>query len=90
MVPGGARDVERRRSEAGVDVDQQGQVADIGDAAHVSGYVVEGGNSEIRQAERSGGNAAARQVDGPESRLLGEKGMVGVDGARDLQRRFFE
>ncbi len=64
----GARDVEGRSAEAGVDVDQQRQVADVGDAAHVGQHVVEVGDAEVGQAERAGGDAAAGQVDRLESR----------------------
>ena len=64
----GARDVEGARAEAGVDVDQQRQVADVGDAADVGEHVVEGADAEVGQAERAGGDAAAGEVDRAGSR----------------------
>ena len=81
-----ARDVEGAGAEAGVDVDQQRQVAHVGDAAHVGQHVVEVGDAEVRQAERAGGDAAAGEVDGLIAGLLGEERVVGVDRADDLQR----
>ena len=84
-----AGDVEGRRTEAGVDVDQQRHVAHVGDAAHVGQHVVHGVDAQVRQAQRAGGDAAARQVDGAVAGALGQQRMVGVDGADDLQRAFF-
>jgi len=84
----GARDVERTRAEAGIDVDHQRQVADIGDAAHVHQHVFQGVDAQVRQAQRAGGNTATRQVDGAEAGALGQQGVVGVDRADHLQRRF--
>ncbi|KAG0733685.1 hypothetical protein G6F23_013107 [Rhizopus arrhizus] len=84
----GARDVERARAEAGVDVDHQRQVADIGDATHVHQHVFQGVDAQVRQAQRAGGNAATGQVDGAEAGALGQQGVVGVDRADHLQRRF--
>ena len=78
-----------RRAEAGVDVDQQRQVAHVGDAAHVGQHVVEVGDAEIGQAQRTGRDAAAGQIDGAIAGALGQQRMVGVDGADHLQRRFF-
>ncbi len=43
----GARDIERGRAEAGIDVDQQRQIAYVGDAAHVGQHIVEIGDAEI-------------------------------------------
>ena len=84
-----AGDVEGRRTEAGVDVDQQRHVAHVGDAAHVGQHVVHGVDAQVRQAQRAGGDAAARQVDGAVAGAPGQQRMVGVDGADDLQRAFF-
>jgi hypothetical protein len=47
----GARDVEGRGAEAGVDIDQQRQVADVGDAAHIGQHIVQIGDAQVRQAE---------------------------------------
>src|SRR5690606_30557840 len=83
---GRARHVEGRGPEAGVDIDQQGQVAYVGDAPHVDEDVLEPGAAEVGQAERAGGDAADREVDRPVAGMAGEKRMVGVDRARDLER----
>ena len=80
----GARDVERARAEAGVDVHHQRQVAHVGDAPHVSEHIVEIVNAEVRQAKRARCDAAARQVNRSEARTLGEQGVVRVDGANHL------
>ena len=85
----GARDVEGRGAKAGIDIDEQWQVTDIGNAAHIGGNVVKRRNPEVGQAQRPGSDAAARQIDGAESGALGEQGMVRIDGAGDLQWRFF-
>ena len=84
----GARDVEGARAEAGVDVDQQRQVADVGDAADVDQHVVEVGDAEVRHAERAGGDAAAREVDRAVADALRQQRVVGVDRADDLERFF--
>ena len=68
----GARDVECGRTKTGVDVDQQGQRANIGDATHVGEHVVEPVDPEIGDAERARGDAAARKIDGAKPRCLGE------------------
>src|SRR5690349_6639674 len=84
----GARDVECARAEAGVDVDEERQVAYFGDAADVGEDVVEAGDAEIGHAERAGGDAAARQVDRAEPGALRHQRMVGADGADHLERLF--
>ena len=61
-----------RGAEPGVDVDQQRQRRDVGDPPHVGQHVVEVADAEIGQAERAGGDAAARKVDRLETRALGE------------------
>jgi hypothetical protein len=82
-----ARDVERA-APAGIDVDQQRQAADFGDALRVGDDVVHRRNAEVRHAQRVRGHAAAGQVDGLEAAALGHAGGVGGDRADDLQRRF--
>jgi hypothetical protein len=82
----GARDVEGRGAEAGVDIDQQRQVAHVGDAAHVGQHVIQIGDAQVRQANR---HTATGQVDRLEAGALGQQGVVGVDGADHLQRGFF-
>ena len=77
--PDRARDVERRRAEAGVDVDQQRQRAGVGDAAHVGQHVVEIADAEVGHAERAGGDAAAGQVERLEA-------AIARRGSRDRRR----
>ena len=84
----GARHVEGARAEAGVDVDQQRQVADVGDAADVDEHVVQVGDAEVRHAERAGGDAAAGKVDRAVADALRHQRVVGVDRADDLERLF--
>src|SRR5690606_19609417 len=76
------------RAEAGVGVDGQRQLAGVGDATGVDQYVLEPGDAEVGNAERTGGDAATAEVDRAEARALRQQGVVGVDGADDLQRRF--
>ena len=85
----GARHVEGGRTETRVGVDQQRQVAHVGDAADVGQHVVQAGNAQVGQAQRAGRDAAAGQVDGLVTGALGQQGVVGVDGADHLQRGFF-
>ncbi len=85
QVGDGARDVESR-APAGVGVDEQRQVARRGDAAHVLADVVQRGDAEVGQAERSVGDAGAREVDRAEAGALGEQRAERIDGADDLQR----
>ena len=79
-----ARDVERARAEAGVDVHHQRQVAHVGDAPHVGKHIIEIVDAEVRQAERARCNAAARQVNCFKARAFGKQSVVGVDGANHL------
>src|SRR6185436_20214091 len=64
------------------------QVADIGDAADIGQYVVQVRDPEVGQAERGGGDAAAREVDRLVAGAPGQQGVIGADGAGDLQRFF--
>ena len=82
----GARHVEKRGAEASVHVHQQRQITYIGNASYISQYIVQTGNTQIRHAQRPGCNAATRQVDGLETRTLGQQRVVGVDRAHHLQR----
>ena len=82
-----ARDVERGRAEARVHVDQQRQRRRVRDPADVGQHIVEVADAEIRQAERAGGDAAARQVDRLEPGALGEDRVVRADRAGNLQWR---
>ncbi|MNZ49291.1 hypothetical protein D3C78_670560 [compost metagenome] len=83
-----ARNVEGRSTEAGVDIYQQWQVADVGDAPHIGQHVIKTGDAQVRQAQRTGGDTATGQVDGLEAGALGQQRMVGVDGADHLQWMF--
>src|SRR5439155_24436469 len=83
---GGARDVEGARAEAGVDVDEQRQVAYVGDAPDVGQHVIQVGDAEIRHAERSCGDAAAGEVDRLVADALRHQRVIGADRADDLQR----
>jgi len=83
-----ARDVERARAEAGVDVHHQRQVAHVGDAAHVDQHVFQGVDAQVRQPQRAGRDAAAGQVDGLVAGALGEQRVVGVDRTDHLQGLF--
>ncbi|MNS79945.1 hypothetical protein D3C72_1136110 [compost metagenome] len=84
----GTGNVEGRGAKTGIDIHQQRQVAHVGDAAHVGEYIVQAADAQVRQAQRTGGDAATGQVDGLEAGALGQQGMVGVDGANHLQRMF--
>ena len=81
----GAGEVEGA-AEAGVGVDEEGEGADVGDAADVGEDVVDGGDAEVGDAEGAGGDASAGEVDGAVAGALGHARVVGVDGAEDLQR----
>ncbi len=84
-----AGDVERRSAETAVDIHQQRQRANVGDAPNVGQHIVQGRNAQIRQPQRTGRHAAAGKVDGLEPGPLGQQRMVGVDRAGDLQGFFF-
>ena len=75
-------------AEAGVGVDEEGEGADVGDAADVGEDVVDGGDAEVGDAEGAGGDATAGEVEGAVADALGHAGVVGVDGADDLERVF--
>jgi len=83
-----ALDVEGARAEAGVDVDHQRQIADIGDAANVDQHVVECVDAQIRQAQRTGGDATPGEIDRLKAGPLGEQRVVGIDGTDHLQGLF--
>jgi hypothetical protein len=85
----GASDIECRRTKTGIDIDQQRQIADIGDATHIGQHIIEVGDAEIGQAERASGHATARQVDRAETRAFGQQRVIGINRADYLQRRFF-
>jgi hypothetical protein len=84
-----ARHVEGGGTEARVGVDQQRQVAYVGDAADVGQHIVQAGNAQVGQTQRASRDTAAGQVDGFVAGALGQQGVVGVDGANDLQWGFF-
>src|SRR5205807_10026145 len=84
----GARHVEGARAEPGVDVDEQRQVADLGDAPDVSQHVVEIGDAEVGHAERAGGDAGPGKIGGAVADALRHHGVIGADRADDLQGSF--
>src|SRR3546814_18681974 len=65
-----ALDVERTRAQAGVDIDQQRQFANVRDAAAVDQHVVPRVDAEIRQAEPALRAAYTREVDRLEAAAL--------------------
>src|SRR5690606_38945122 len=85
----GAGNIEGGRPEAGVDVDDQRHITDVGDAAHVDQHVVQGVDAQVGQAQRAGSHTAPGKIDGPVTGTLGQQGVVGVDGADDLQGLLF-
>src|SRR5690606_5309186 len=85
----GAGNIEGRRSESRVNVDNQRHIADVGDTADVREYVVQCVDAQVGQPERTCGYTTARKVDGAIAGTLGQEGMVCIDGADDLQRLFF-
>ena len=72
QVLDGALDIERTRAKAGVDVYQQRQITDIGNTTHVGQHVIQGVDAQIRQTEGAGCHTATGQVDGLETRALGQ------------------
>src|SRR5690606_3152912 len=76
----GAGNIEGGRPEAGVDVDDQRHITDVGDAAHVDQHVVQGVDAQVGQAQRAGSHTAPGKIDGPVTGTLGQQGVVGVDG----------
>ncbi len=47
----GPRHVESRRTETGIDVHQQRQIADVGDAPHIDQHVFKASDSQVRNAQ---------------------------------------
>src|SRR5204862_196591 len=56
-----ARDVERA-APTGIDVDQQGHLGGVDDAARIDQHVFHRADAQVRHAERIGGDAAAGQI----------------------------
>jgi hypothetical protein len=83
--PDAARDVECT-APADIDIDQQRQIAGVGNATRILEHVGQGADAEIRGSERAGGDAAARQVNGSMAAFLRHDRAVGVDRADYLQR----
>ena len=80
----GAGDVEGA-SPAGVDIDQQRQVGDLGDAAHVDQHIFHGADAEVGHAERVGGHSTAGEVERAKAGGLRHARGERVDGADHLQ-----
>jgi len=85
----GAGDVECARAEARIDVDEEREIADIGDAANVREHVVEVRDAEIGHAQRTRGDAGAGKVDRAVAHALRHHRVVGADGTYDLQGPLF-
>ena len=81
----GAGDVEGA-APAGVGVDEQRQLGDVGDAPHVLEDVVEAGQAQVRQSVGGGCHAASGEVERAIADTLGHDRVVGVDRPDDLQR----
>ena len=81
----GARNVEGS-APAGVDIDQQRQRGGVGDAPDIGQHIFHGADAEVRNAERIGRHASAGEINGAETRRLGQARRVGIDGAHHLQR----
>ena len=77
-----------RRTEAGVGVDEERKVGHRGDPAGILGDVGEGRQPEVGDAEGGVGDAGSGEVERPEAGAFGEKGAVGVDRPRHLERSF--
>jgi hypothetical protein len=88
QFPHGALDVEGAGAQASVGIHQQGGLGDIGDAAHVLADVVQVADPQVRQAQGARRDAAAGEVEGAVADALGHHGVVGIDGADDLQGLF--
>src|SRR5690606_37241148 len=84
-----AGDIESRRPETGINIDDQGHITDISDAPNVSQYIIKRVNAQIGQAQRARSDPASRQINRAVTGALCQQGMVGIDGANDLQRLFF-
>ena len=83
----GAGDIEGA-SPPGVDIHQQRQSGDVGDAAHVDQHIFHGADAKVGHAKRVGGHAPARKVERAKTCGLRHARGVGVDGADHLQRVF--
>jgi hypothetical protein len=83
----GAGEVEGS-AEAGVDVDEEGERADVRDSPNICQNIIDGGDAEVGDAEGACGDAASGEVEGAVADALGHEGVVGVDGADDLERVF--
>jgi hypothetical protein len=82
----GAGDVEGAGTKARVRVHQQRQCGHVGDAAHVLQHVVQRADAEIRQAQRAGRHPPSGEVERAVAGMLGQRRVIGVDRADDLER----
>ena len=81
----GAGDVERA-APACIRIHEKRQGAGIGNPADVGQHVIHAADPEVGNAERSCGDAAARQIQRFEAACGRHSRGIGVDGADDLQR----
>ncbi len=79
----GAGDIEGA-SPPGVDIDQQRQGGDVGNAANVDQHIFHGADAEIGHAQRVGGHSSAGKVECAKAGGLRHARRVGVDGADHL------
>ena len=82
-----ARDV-KGAAPARIDVDQQGQGSDFGDAGDIGQHVLQSADSQVGHAERVRGHAATRKIKRLVAGGFGHARGVSVDRADDLQRLF--
>ena len=80
-------DIERA-APAGIDVHQHRKIGGVGDAPYIGQHVVHGADAEVRDPERTGCHATARNIDRLEARMFGEPRSIGIDRAHDLERPF--
>jgi hypothetical protein len=69
----------------GVDIHQQRQAGDLGNAAHVDQHIFHAADTQVGHAQRIGRYSSAGQVQCAITRSLRHARRVGVDGANHLQ-----
>ena len=82
----GSGDVEGAGPEAGVNVHQQGRVANIRDAAYIRQHIIQRVDAQVGHAQRAGRDTSAGQINGAVPGALCQQGVVRIDGAHNLQR----
>src|SRR5258705_12016498 len=82
----GPRDVKCTRTKPGVDVNQEWDIADIGDAADIGQHILKAHDPEIRQAQRACGDTTTRQVDCAIAGTFRQERMIRVNRTDNLER----